>query len=80
MYWYAENKAWKGSELWGEMIQVPGTPLVVKTFGNKVTKKQCRYCDVMVWTNNPESICGKLSCWMNKTNQRSKNHAFRVIR
>jgi hypothetical protein len=73
-YWYQEGKIWKSAAMWGESIQVPNTPVVIKTFGHKVTKKRCGFCGITVWSNNPKAICGNLSCWMGDNKGRRSNH------
>ena len=63
-YWYKPPPKYWGTDKWGKAYQLPTTSLVVRTLGNPVTKKKCRYCNIEVYSNNTVSICGKLSCWM----------------
>lgn len=65
-YWYKQPSAMWGTENWGKAIQIPNTPLSVKTFGDPVTRKVCDVCGVIVWSNNKQSICGHLHCWISK--------------
>ncbi len=65
-YWYKEPPKFWNTDAWGKAHRVPNTPLVVKTLGNAVTKKKCKVCNILVYSNNNESICGRLSCWLRK--------------
>lgn len=42
----------------------PAEWMKVEKWYPPVHKKKCRVCGVVVWTNNPVPICGKLRCWL----------------
>lgn len=63
-YWYKPPPKIWGTDKWGQSYHVPNTPLSVNITGHTVSKKKCKYCNIEIYSNNPVSICGRLSCWL----------------
>ncbi len=55
-YWEQEPPEWLMVDKWRDK-QGFGKP-------QPVTKKKCKVCHTIVWSNNNHSICGSLRCWM----------------
>lgn len=57
VYFYKEPVTWIRTE---EVIMSNNG----KSLLPMVTKKKCKVCHTIVWSNNNHSICGSLRCWM----------------